>query len=140
MKYLIILTFCLSYLLVNCAVSKCYEGNNLDFNSLNLTIKECDTYYHDFCAIVTSRNGEIPHRTCGDDEICIAKGCIDTTLCTKPGTYEHDYTGLSDVKFTVTCCDTDLCNVESSAKFFIKISFSSLFYMCVLVLFYLISI
>ena len=95
---------------------------------------ECDTYYHDFCATFTSRNGEVPHRTCGDDEICTSKGCIDTTFCTKPGTYEHDYPRLNNVKFTVACCDTNLCNVQSSAKFLNRISLSSLF--CIYVLLY----
>ena len=56
---------------------------------------------------------------------------------TKTGTYERDYAGLSNVKFTVTCCDTDFCNVESQVEINVdssittlnRTSLSCLFYM-----------
>ena len=140
MKFLLILTFCSSCLLVSCSVSKCYEANNLDYYSSNLTIEECALPNSDFCAIATWKNGEVPHERCGVEEICISKGCFGDRYCKKPGTFEHDFPGYSNVKFKITCCDTDLCNIESSAKTLYKFSFSSLFYMCILVYFCLSSL
>ena len=99
-------------------------------------IEECDTDFIHFCETSTFKNGEITDYTCGYDEFCTSKSCYDSVHCTKPWTFEHDYPGLNNVKFTITCCDTDLCNVQSSAKNLYEISFSSLFYMCVLVIFY----
>ena len=140
MKFLVVLMFCSSCLLASCAGLKCYRASNLDFYLFNLTIEECISDFSDVCATSTSRNGEVSYRTCGDEEFCTAKGCIDSRFCTKPGTYEHGYPGHQNVKFTITCCDADLCNVESSAKTLNRICFNSLFYMCVLVYFYLTSL
>ena len=131
MRLLLVLTFCLNYFLNSCAVSKCYEYSNIDLYLSNLTIRECDKYYSDFCAISKVKNGVVPKYNCGDDEFCTSKGCYGSTYCTKPGTFEHNYPGLSNVKFTITCCDTDLCNVESSATALYKCSSSCLFYMSV---------
>ena len=126
MKLLLILTFFSSYLLVSCTVSKCYQASNIGLYSSNSTIEECKPPYLDFCVIATWKNGDVPWNTCGDDEFCMTKGCADARFCTKPGTFEHDYPGLDNVKFTVTCCDTDLCN--DSAKTLERNSFSCLFY------------
>ena len=139
MRYLLILIICSSYLLVNCAVSKCYDFSEIEYDYSNLTIKECKPPYTDFCATITVRNGEIPYFTCGDKEFCISKGCY-STYCPTSGTYDLDYSGLSDVKFTVTCCDTDLCNVESSAENAFKNCFSTLYYMCFLFCSYIASL
>ena len=137
MRCLLVLIFCSSYLLVSCTVSKCYEASNMDWYPYNSTIENCKIPKNAFCGTATYKNGEIPWNTCGDEEICYLKECYDTKYCTKPGTFEHDYHGLDNVTFTVTCCDTDLCNIESSAKILNNDIFSSLFYMCVLVYFYL---
>ena len=148
MRYLLILIICSSYLLVSCAVSKCYESSNLELSSPNLTIQECKKPHNAFCAVGTFKNGKDPWSTCGDDEFCISKGCSDTRYCPKSGTFEHDLPGSSNVKFTITCCETDLCNVESnvetdvesSAKTLCRISFSSLFYMSIFCFFYFVTL
>ena len=46
--------------------------------------------------------------------------------CTKTGTYKRNYLGSSNMEITVTCCDTNLCNVESSAKILYGINSSYL--------------
>ena len=89
---------------------------------------------------LTYKNEELPYPTCGNEEICIARGCADTKYCPKPGTFEKDFPGLSNVKVTVTCCDTDLCNIESIAKISYEKSFSFLFYICIFVFTYLTSL
>ena len=137
MKFLLILTFCSSYFFVTCAVSKCYHANNIDLYSSNLTNEECKPPYSDFCGTSTWKNGDVPWGTCGDDEYCTSKGCCSSMHCTKPGTYGHDYPGLSNVKYTVTCCDTNLCNVQSTAKTLYEISFSCLFYMSVYYIYFI---
>ena len=124
MNVLAILLFCSNCLFVSCAVSKCYEANNIDFYSSNLTVVECNPSHTGFCATTTFRNGDFPDVTCGDEELCYRKDCDNTMHCTKPGTFELDYVHLKNVKFTITCCDTDLCNVENSAKTLYKISFN----------------
>ena len=131
MKFLIISTVCLSYLLVICFGLKCYEASNVEINSSNLTIEECSYLHNSFCATATFRNGEVPHLKCGDDEICTSKGCTDSIHCKNPGTYKRNYPGLSYVEITITCCDTEFCNVESSAKTLYRTSFSCLFYISV---------
>ena len=128
MRLLLILTYFTSYLLVSCAVSKCYESSNIDFYSSNLTIEECTPPFMDFCATATIKNGDVSDFTCGVEEFCMSKRCSNSMHCTEPGTFERDYPGLSEVKFTVTCCDTDLCNVESSAKTLYRTSFIFVFY------------
>ena len=135
MKILLIVTFCSTYLFVSCAVSKCYLANNLDLYPSNLTVEECKPQWlnWDFCATATWKNGEDPDLTCEDEVFCT--NCSDSTYCKKPGEFVHDYPGLSNVKITVTCCDTDLCNVETSAKTLYRISFSCLTYVFVLNLF-----
>ena len=140
MKFLLVLIFCSSYLLVSCTVSKCYEASNMDWYPYNSTIENCKTPNNVFCGTATYKNGEIPWNTCGDEEICYFKHCYDTKYCTKPGTYEHDYRGLDNVTFTVTCCDTDLCNVESSAKTLYIPSLSCLFYISVFIYLYFVTL
>ena len=133
MKFLLILTFCSSCLFVSCAGLRCYEGRNIGFES-NETIEECRYPYMDFCVTATFRNGEVPQYTCGEQEFCTTKRCYNTDYCKEAGTYERDYLRMENVKFTMTCCDTDLCNDENiltSAKTLNKISFSCLFYMSV---------
>ena len=127
MKFLRILIIFKSYLLVNCAGLKCYHASNID-SFPNSTIKDCEKPYDAFCATAAFRNGEVPGFTCGDDEFCYSKSCADSIYCTKRGTWKHDYPGLSNVKYTLTCCDTDLCNVESSAKTLYRTSFNFVFY------------
>ena len=122
---------CSSYLLVSCAVLKCYKFSNLDIIPSNSTIEECWYPNNEFCATAKYKNGEVSHLTCGDDEFCTRKGCVDYTFCKKPGTFELDFPGLSNVKFTIICCDADLCNVENSAKSLYKNSSSCLFYICI---------
>ena len=100
-----------SFILVSCVGLKCFESSNIDFSPLNSTIKNCKKPHNAYCATATIRNREIPGYTCRGDEFCITKGCSDSIYCTKPGTYERDYPRLNNMKYTVTCCDTDLCNV-----------------------------
>ena len=130
MRVLLVIIFISNYLLVSYAVSKCYEARSVELYSTNLTIEDCHPDYSKFCATATIKNGEVYDYNCGDEEFCMSKGCTDTKYCTEPGIFEHNYPGYSNVKFTITCCDTDLCNVESSAKTLYKISFSCLFYTC----------
>ena len=140
MRCLLVLIFCSSYFSFSCGVSKCYDFTNTYFHSSNLTIEECPPEYMDFCATVTVRNGEIPDFTCGDEEFCTSKECLDSLHCTEPGTFELDYPGLSTVKFTITCCDTDLCNVESTAKNLYRTTFSSLFYISLFYYLYFVTL
>ena len=87
MNVLAILLFCSNCLFVSCAVSKCYEANNIDFYPLNLTVVECKPSHTDFCVTTTFRNGDFPDVTCGDEEFCYRKDCDDSFHCTKPGTF-----------------------------------------------------
>ena len=131
MKFLLVLTFCTSCLLFSCAGLRCYEGRNIGFET-NETIEECSYPYMDFCITATFRNGEVPKYTCGDQEFCTTKRCYNTDYCKEPGTFERDYLRKENVTFTMSCCDTDLCNFEntlSSANTLYKISFNLLFYM-----------
>ena len=115
----------------SCAGLKCQQASNLDFYPPNSIVEECDPPHNAYCATATIRNGEIPGYTCGDDKFCKTKSCSNSVHCTKPGTFERDYAGLNNVKYTVTCCDTDLCNVGSSAKTLYRASFSCIFNMSV---------
>ena len=135
MKFLLIFTVCVSYFLVSCAGLRCYEANNIDHYSSNATIEEC-TEPTVFCATVTFRNGQVPWNTCGDEEFCASSACYNYEFCKEPGTFEHDYPRLENVKVTITCCDTDLCNGESSAKTSNRISFPSFICMSVFVYYY----
>ena len=138
MKFLLILTFCTSCLLFSCAGLRCYEGRNIGFES-NETIEECSYPYMDFCITATFRNGEVPKYTCGDQEFCTTKRCYNTDYCKEPGTFERDYLRKENVTFTMSCCDTDLCNIEnifSSAKTLKKLSLNLPFYMNVFLYFY----
>ena len=107
MKCLPILIPFSSYLLVSCAGLKCYQDSNIDSYSSNVFIEDCDTDFIDFCGISTFKNGEVPDYTCGYDEFCTIKGCFDSIHCKKSGTYDYDYPGSSNIKLTITCCDTD---------------------------------
>ena len=69
----------------------------------------------DFCATATWITGEVPYLTCGDQEFCTLTGCSGSMYCKKPGDFVHDFPGLNNVILIITCCDTDLCNIESSA-------------------------
>ena len=40
---------------------------------------------------------------------CTELRCVSDTYCEKPGTYQHDYPGLRNVRFNMICCDTNLC-------------------------------
>ena len=140
MRYLLILMFCSSYLLVKCAVSKCYHGSNRDRYLSNLTIKECWYPDNKFCTTNKIKNGEVPEYTCGDDEFCTAKNCVGSMFCKKPGTFEHDFPGLNNVKLTITCCDSDMCNVRSSSTTSNRTSFSCLFYMSVFCYLYFVTL
>ena len=140
MKFLPVFTFFFSYLLVSCAGLKCYQDSNIDSYSSNVFIEDCDTDFIDFCGTSTFKNGESPDYTCGDDEFCTSKGCYDSMHCSNTGTYDYDYPELSDVKLTITCCDTDLCNMESSAQTLYRNSFSCLFYMSFFYFLYFITL
>ena len=128
MKILLILTFRTICLLFSYAGLKCFKGRNIGFES-NETIEECSYPYMDFCITATFRNGEVPKYTCGDQEFCTTKRCYNTDYCKEPGTFERDYLRKENVTFTMSCCDTNLCNVEvslNSAKTLNKISLSVL--------------
>ena len=131
MRCLLIITIFTSYSIVSCAVSKCYQASNIEIYSSNSTIEYCKPPYLDFCGTATWKNGEVPWNTCGNDEFCTTKRYADNMFCKKPGTFEHDFPGLNNVKLTVTCCDSDMCNVESSAKTLNRTSFRCLIYMSV---------
>ena len=130
MKFLLILNILTIYLLVSCVGLKCYESSNVETELSNLTIDECDPDYPEYCVTITVKNGAISYLKCGDEEFCTSRGCY-FDLCTKPGTYEDYYPEFPNVKYTVFCCDTDLCNVVSSAKNFEN--FNTLFFFPVLV-------
>ena len=140
MRCLLIITIFTSYSIVSCAVSKCYQASNIEICSSNSTIEYCKPPYLDFCGIATWKNGDVPNYTCGDEEFCVTKRCADTRYCKKPGTFEHDFPGLNNVKLTVTCCDSDMCNVGSSSTTSNRTSFSCLFYMSVFCYLYFVTL
>ena len=71
-----------------------------------------------YCATITFKNGEDPDAGCGGAEFCTERGCISSSFCKQLGTHEHTYPMRSHVKVTMTCCEGDLCNIESSAQTF----------------------
>ena len=141
MKYLVVFSAFLVYFTCNCTVQKCYsyEVNDPRFNKSKPKIEVCRYPYNAFCASATHKNGEVPYETCEDDEYCTELGCVGDLYCEKPGTYQHDYPGLRNVRFNMTCCDTNLCinfekepetsnsKTESSAQSSNEICFYSLF-------------
>ena len=137
MKFLLILKFFISYLFFICAGLKCQLSSNRDVYLQNSTIEECWYPHNAFCATATFKNGIVPHLSCGDDEICTTKTCSDSNYCYLE---TYDYEIYPETIITVTCCDTDLCNVESSAKTFYRTCFSSLFYISVFYYLYFVTL
>ena len=137
MKLLLILTVCLSYSIRNCDALKCYEIDNLGINSSKVNTEKCKPPMTDFCVTTSIKNGDDPYFTCGDREFCVSKGCFNSMYCKEPGTYEHYHPNEKNVQFKITCCGTDLCNFESSARTLNKTFFTSIFSMIIFSLFLL---
>ena len=146
MKVLTAFLLFATFFICSSAGLKCYEykiGLLRFMNTSEPSVQVCQgNYWSDYydyglhdptvCATVTFKNGEIPNKECGDAEFCTEKGCIGTSYCKELGTFEHHHPGWSDVKAAVSCCEEDLCNVDSSAKTCKNIN--SLFYAIILIL------
>ena len=76
---------------------RCYEGDKT-----NQSVITCPEQYSDFCTIY-EYNDEC------EDNICTELGCVDDRDCEEPGTSKQEKYGMN---FTLTCCDTDLCNLK----------------------------
>ena len=123
MKYLVVFSAFLVYFTCLCTVQKCYnyEVNDTIPDKSQPEIETCECPYNAFCASVTFKNAEVPYETCGDDEYCTELSCVSDLYCIEPGTYQHDYPGLRNVRFSMTCCHTNLCiNFEKEPEALLK--------------------
>ena len=118
---------------------ECYKHrvNDPRYNSSEPNIEVCSVYhgsaYTDFCATITFKNGEIPDRECGDEEFCTEKGCTSSYYCKEEGTFEQDFPGIENVKFTIACCQEDLCNVENETTESTACKINSSYLVCIFV-------
>ena len=111
---------------------KCYEYklDNPRSTYSEPTVEDCnadsfdngkfDHYYFGngsyYCATVTYKNGDNPFVDCGGAEFCTERGCISDWKCIRLGTpHNNIHPGyfINNVNVTMTCCEKDLCNIES---------------------------
>ena len=132
MKLAIVLTIFSSYLLLNCEGLKCYDTGGFVADPSNVTTEECQPPFTNFCVTMKIDNGVDRYIYCGNEEFCTSKGCFNNMYCDEPGTFVRDHPTVGNATFTITCCDTDFCNInavksekESSANPLYAISFIS---------------
>ena len=102
MKSLIIFLVFICCLFSRSSSLQCYLGNSTD--RIRIT---CSFYNSKFCVIYKFKSGVIDN--CGE-YICTELSCTDDTICKESGTSVLEMYGM---KITTTCCDKDLCNIES---------------------------
>ena len=122
----------IAFFICNSHGLKCYDykvNSPGRITSSELAVDDCNSYPGDYgsyggyggylvyCGTITFKNGEIKNKDCGDAEFCTERGCIDSSHCKHIGTFEHNYPN-TNFKVTMTCCEEDLCNIESSAQTF----------------------
>ena len=96
---------------------KCYTCDDMrPYRSTNCStgpiVEVCEEPYSNFCATAYNFRDQGPYYNCGEQENCREQGCSGTHFCKEPGTFEMEGTYG---KFTVECCEGDLCNSFSSA-------------------------
>ena len=96
---------------------KCYICNDMTpYRSTNCSsgpiVEVCHESYSSFCATAYNSRYHESYYDCGEQGSCIEKACTGTNFCKGPGTFDLEG---SYGKFTVECCEGDLCNSFSSA-------------------------
>ena len=118
MKLFVIFTLCIACFIHSLAGLKCYTCDDIQPNlstncSSGPVVEVCEEQYSSFCAIAYNYRDQGPYYNCGEQENCREQGCTGTNYCKEEGTFEVE--GMLYGKFTIECCEGDLCNSFSSA-------------------------
>ena len=138
MKLLVVFSTFLVYFFSISVGLECYKYNNFLLNEgieREPHVKVCKGRNSDFCYAAAMKKSDTPFVECDHDEFCIEQGCIDDEFCNETGTFERGYPGLENKTFTISCCEEDLCNLDTPANASSKTGFNVLLYTVIFYLF-----